>query len=168
MPSIVPTIDQVTQLPRTHEVTVSNEWLDVMGHMNVAYYTAMFSAAMKGFRTSIGLGNREVQEYKIGTFAIEKHTSYIVESQVDDVLQVHTRLLGRAKSGKRFHAMHFAVNANGQRLSATFEAIVAVVDLNERRMTKLPHEVLARLDAVTAEHQSLEWAAPTCSVLSTR
>ena len=168
MRPIVPSIEQVSQLSRTHEVNVSADWMDVMGHMNVAHYTAMFSAAMKGFRTSIGLGNNKVQELRVGTFAIETHTRYLVESHIGDTLQVHTRLIGRAKSGKRFHAIHFAVNANNQLLSSTFEAIVAIVDLDQRRMTAPPEDVLARLDAVIAEHQSLAWAAPLCGVLSTR
>ena len=166
MRPINPTLDQVQQLPQTHEVTVSDDWIDVMGHMNVAYYTSMFSTAMLNFRSTLGLDNDTVQKQQIGAFAIETHTRYLHESRIGDQLQVHTRVLGRSKSQKRFHAMHFALNSERQVLSATFEVVVANVDLSERQMTPILPEVLARMDAMIAEHAELDWAAPVCGVLS--
>ena len=167
MRPIIPTLAQVQQLPQTHSVTVSDEWIDVMGHMNVAYYTSMFSTAMLNFRSSLGLDNETVQKQHIGAFAIETHTRYLHESRVGDQLQVHTRVLGRSKSKKRFHAMHFALNPSKEVVSATFEVVVANVDLLERRMTSILPEVLARMDAMIVEQQQLAWAAPICGTLST-
>ena len=166
MRPINPTLDQVQQLPQTHEVTVSDDWIDVMGHMNVAYYTSMFSTAMLNFRSTLGLDNDTVQKQHIGAFAIETHTRYLKESRIGDELQVHTRVLGRSKSQKRFHAMHFAVNLEQQVVSATFEVVVANVDLRERRMTQILPEVLMRMDAMIVEHTALAWAAPVCGTLS--
>jgi len=166
MRPIIPTLEQVHQLPQTHEVTVSDEWIDVMGHMNVAYYTAMFSTAMLNFRSSLGLDNDTVRKEHIGAFAIETHTRYLNESRIGDELQVHTRVLGRSKSQKRFHAMHFALNREQQVVSATFEVVVANVDLKERRMTQILPDVLVRMDAVIVEHSALGWAAPVCGTLS--
>lgn len=171
MRPIIPNVDQIQQLPVTHEATVSAEWLDVMGHMNVAYYTGMFSAAMRGFRSSLGLDNEEIQRRRIGTFAIETHTRYLRESVIDDQLRVHTRVLGRSKSRKRFHAMHFAINSRSTAecfVAATFEAMVAVVSLDSRSMTPLTADVLERLDEAIKGHSELKWVAPVCGAISIR
>ena len=62
--------------------------------------------------------------------------------------------------------MHFALNPAKQCVSATFEVVVANVDLSQRRMTLMLPEVLERMDAVIREHQKLGWAAPICGVLN--
>lgn len=162
----MPTFAQVQQLPQTNHVVVSDEWIDVMGHMNVAYYTATFSTAMLNFRSSVGLDNATVKEQRIGAFAIETHTHYLNESRIGDELHVHTRLLGRSKSKRRFHAMHFALLPAKKVIAATFEVVVANVDLNERRMAPILPVVLERLDAVILEHERLSWAPPVCGTLS--
>ena len=162
----LPTVEQVTSLPLTHTTTVSEDWIDVMGHMNVAYYTSAFSSAMQALRSSLGLNNRLVQEKQIGTFALETHTKYIAEVRVGESIHIYSRVLDRAASQKRLHAMHFLVNVQRNRLSATFEAVVANVDLQQRRMVPFLPEVLVNLDEMAAQHRSLSWAAPVCGVLS--
>lgn len=163
-----PSPQQIQLLPLTFETAVSADWLDVMGHMNVAYYTSAFSSAMCGFRSALGLGNQEIKKLQIGTFAIESHTRYLKESLVGDRMRIHTRLLGRSKSRKRFHALHFAINARGGEpnfVAATFEALVAVVDLKTRRMTTMPNDFPHQLDAKIAEHRSLPWSVPLCGAI---
>lgn len=166
MRPVLPTCNEVRQLPLTHQSTVPDEWIDVMGHMNVAHYTAAFSAAMQSLRSTLGLDNQLVQEQQIGSFALETHTRYIAELRVGDVFQIHSRVLERSRSRTRLHAMHFLVNARTERLSTTFEAIVANVDLQQRRMTPFLADVLARLDDMIEEHQKLDWAPPVCGVLT--
>ena len=166
MQANIPTYEEVLQLPLTHETAISDEWIDVMGHMNVAYYTASFSSAMQNVRSSLGMTNRQVKEHQIGSFAIETHTRYVAELRVGEHIQIHSRVLDRAPSQKRLHAMHFMVNADKQLVSATFEAIVANVDLRARRMAPILPEILQRLDALIAQHRRLEWAPHVCGVLS--
>ena len=162
----LPSYAQVTQLPHTYETSVSEEWIDVMGHMNVAWYTAAFSQGMQNLRSKLGLDNETVRREHIGTFAIETHTRYLSENRVGAKLHVHSRVLDRSKSQKRLHAMHFLVNVDEQRLSSTFEAIVANVDLKQRKMAPILPQVLTNLDELIAEHQALDWAPPVCGSLS--
>ena len=166
MQTALPNPAQIAQLPMTYETKVSDEWIDVMGHMNVAYYTASFSKAMQSARSSWGLDNETVKANHIGTFAIETHTRYVTENRVGDRLQIFTRVLDRSKSKKRLHAMHFMVNVEHDRLSATFEAIVANVDLQARRMAPMLPDVLANLDETVKTHRQLSWAAPVCGAMS--
>lgn len=166
MTTAFPTLEQIAALPLTHTATVEDDWIDVMGHMNVAYYTSAFSSAMQKLRSSLGIDNQLVQEKEIGTFALETHTRYIAELRVGEPVRVYSRVLDRAASQKRLHAMHFLINSEQNRLSATFEAVVANVDLRQRKMVPILPEVLSRLDEMIARHQSLGWAPPVCGVLS--
>ena len=166
MRPVLPTYSQVTDLQLTHETVVSSEWIDVMGHMNVAYYTASFSAAMGSLRTSFGMDDPYVKANQIGSFAIETHTRYVSESHIGDPLHIHSRIIARSSSRKRLHAMHFMVNPTRQEVAATFEAIVGIVDLVARRMIPLPDEILHQLDQIVVQHQRLSWSAPVCGVLS--
>ena len=161
-----PTYDEVMQLPLTYEATVTDEWIDVMGHMNVAHYTAAFSAAMQRVRSSLGWDDQLVTEKHVGSFAIETHTRYVAELRVGERLEIFSRVIGRSRSQKCLHAMHFMMNADTRRLSATFEAIVANVDLSNRRMAPILPEVLVRLDEMIARHGQLAWAPPVCGALS--
>ena len=162
----LPTVEQVKMLPLSHETMVTEDWIDVMGHMNVAYYTATFSSAMQSVRSSLGMDNNQVREQQIGSFAIETHTRYLAELRLGERIHVYSRILARANSQKRLHAMHFLVNVDSQRLSATYEAIVANVDLTARRMMPISPQILSRLDELIGKHAQLGWEAPVCGVLS--
>lgn len=165
MNHVTPSYEQIAELPLTFESTVSEDWIDVMGHMNVAWYTACFSSAMQGVRSSYGMSNEYVKHHQLGSFAIETHTRYLTELRVGNRLQVYSRILARSKSAKRLHAMHFLVHTERQRVAATFEAIVAIVDLQLRRMTAMPPEPLSQLDALLANHRALKWSAPVCGAM---
>ena len=48
MPRVNLNLDDVRQLPVTHRQTIPEEYLDVMGHMNVMWYTHLFGEGMGG------------------------------------------------------------------------------------------------------------------------
>lgn len=165
MHHVTPSYEQIAELPLTFESTVSEDWIDVMGHMNVARYTACFSSAMQGVRSSFGMNNEFVNQHQLGSFAIETHTRYLSELRVGKHLQVYSRILARSKSAKRTHQMHFLVDTERLRVATTFEAIVAIVDLQARRMTAMPAAPLTQLDTMLAQHQALAWSAPVCGTM---
>ena len=41
-------LKDIRKLPRYHGETISDEYLDIMGHMNVQWYVALFSKAVTG------------------------------------------------------------------------------------------------------------------------
>ena len=134
-----------------------------MGHMNVMWYTHLFSVGMGGLFQILGLNWEHVEEHQGGTFALESHTRYLSEVRVGQAVEIRSRLLGRSE--KRFHVLHFMTNHEKQDVSATFEAVSAHVDMRSRRMAALPMDVTQRLDTLIAEHASLEWKAPTCGIM---
>ena len=56
-------------------------------------------------------------------------------------------------------------NDDQQRVAATYEEVLAHMDMTTRRMTPYPAPMAKRLDEVLAEHQALDWDPPVCSVM---
>jgi len=163
MPRIHLDINLVRKLPTTHTATIPGDYLDDMGHMNVMWYTHLFSMAMGGMFQLIGLTPEHVQQHHGGSFALESHIRYLSEVRVGHSIQVHTRLLGR--SSKRYHVLHAMINDHKQDVAATFEAVGAYIDMRTRRMAAFPPEITQPLDRLIAEHQQLEWPAPVCGIM---
>ena len=157
-------IADVRQLPITHAATIPEEYLDAMGHMNVMWYTHLFSEGMGGLFQLIGLTSEHLEKHQGGTFALESHMWYLSEVRVGQEVEIHSRLLGRSE--QRFHAMHFMTNQDKQDVSATFEVIGAYIDMRSRRMAALPNEVTQRLDTLIVDHGKLDWGAPACGIMA--
>jgi len=156
--------DRVRRLPMTHSTLIPDEYMDAMGHMNVMWYTHLFSVAMGGTLHLLGLNWKEMAENHIGTFALESHIRYLSEVCVGQTVEIHSRLLGRTT--KRFHAIHFMTNLARNDVSATFEVVGAYIDLKVRRMAPMPEEWTRELDRLISEHNQLDWDATTCGVMA--
>lgn len=163
MPKIHLDIELVRLLPRTHSATIPGDYLDDMGHMNVMWYTHLFSMAMGGMFQLIGLTQEHVQQRHGGSFALESHIRYLSEVRVGHSIQVHTRLLGR--TSKRYHLLHVMINDQKRDVAATFEAVGAYIDMRTRRMAEFPPDITQPLDRFIAEHQQLAWPAPVCGIM---
>jgi acyl-CoA thioester hydrolase len=160
---IQPGLDQVTQLPITHQETVIPDYLDEMGHMNVQYYTKMFDRAIDGVFRMIGFNPEYMEQNQAGSFALEAHSCYLAEARVDHLVVVHSRFL--ARTPKRFQMMHFMINETRGRLAATLEVVAAHIDMTDRRMSAFPEEMAGKIEHYVKEHQSLDWEAPLCGVM---
>jgi acyl-CoA thioester hydrolase len=164
MPRITIDLSDLRQLPVTSEATIPDEYLDSMGHMNVMWYTHLFSMAMRGVFRLIGLSWEDMPQRQSGSFALESHIRYLSEVRVGQRIQVCSRILGRSE--KRFHVMHFMVNMDKDDLASTHEMVCAYVDMSRRRMTAIPLEVTRQLDATITDHRQLDWPAPTCGIIA--
>jgi acyl-CoA thioester hydrolase len=152
----------LTALPVTYEAVIPESYLDEMGHMNVMWYTHLFSCGTEGLFERVGLTRAYFEENQAGTFALEQHTRYLVEVRVGQRVLVRTRLLGR--SAKLFHFLHFLVHADG-RIAATGESVGAHIDMRTRRTSPFPAAVAMAIDQLLAEHEHLGWTAPVCGVM---
>jgi acyl-CoA thioester hydrolase len=164
MPRIHLTAEDVRQLPLTYEATIPDDYLDEMGHMNVMWYTHLFSQAMGGMFQLLGMDWDRLAEMDAGTFALEAHIRYLSEVRVGHDVQVHSRMIGRSE--KRFHAIHFMINLNKQDVASTFESVGAYIDLNERRMAAFPQQIAGKIDCLVQEHAELNWAAPLSGIMN--
>lgn len=156
----------LSDLQRTAAGRVEPQWIDSMGHMNVMWYTHVFSQANLGFLRSIGMDLPRIRDQGRGVFALETHLRYFSEALVGHTWQVHTRIIGR--SARCIHLLHFMTIDDNGRLSATCEHITAYADTSARRTAVLPAAWADPIDALIRHHQRLAWHPPLCGSMGIR
>lgn len=154
----------LSTLPILHQETIRDDYLDVMGHMNVRWYTAIFDDASWHFFASFGMDESYFHRENCGAFALWQCIHYLAEICAGEQVSVHGRLLGHSE--KRFHFMLFMFNETSGKVAATMEVLGAHIDLEKRRMTPVPSYITTQMDALLAEHEQLNWEAPVIGVLN--
>ncbi len=157
-------LEEVNQLPLTYEATIPEDYLDLMGHMNVMWYTHLFSMSMMGVFRLTGLTREYMEEHQSGMFALESHIRYLSEVRVNQQVSVRSRFLDA--SPRRIHLIHFLVNHDKNDVAATFELVSSHVDMRIRRTSPFPEELAARIDELVKKHAALSWEAPLCGAIN--
>lgn len=157
-------IVQVQQLPCFHRETIPPDYLDVMGHMNVRWYAALFDTAAWKFFESFGMDEDYYRAEQAGGFALKQFIQFLAEVRVGETVSVYGRVLGR--SAKRVHFMLFMANETTGTLAATLEVLGSHADMRVRRTSPYPPQLAARIDTMLAEHHALGWDAPVCGVIA--
>ncbi|MEQ8676474.1 MAG: thioesterase family protein [Aggregatilineales bacterium] len=165
MAQSLPTIEQITALPHVGTFTVTEDHLDIMGHMNVRHYLSFFDDAGWELFNHIGLTADYYRANKTGGFALQQIINYIAEVRLGETVHIHARILGRTE--KRIHNMLFMVNINTGKLAATIEEMGAHADLTIRRTAPYPPHIAEKIDALLTVHQKLAWDAPLSGVMHT-
>lgn len=155
-----------SNLPVTNQKTIPPEYIDIMGHMNVMWYTHIFDYATYNLFADFGLGKGYVQQTGMGTFALESHIRYLQEIKLGDSVTIRTRLLDR--SDKTLHFIHFMTRDHDDALAATEELIGAHTDLTERKITPFPQQFLNQVDPLLAAHRGLPWQALVSGIIGVR
>lgn len=151
-------------LPVTAKAEIPPMYLDEMGHMNVMWYTHLFSRAVWGLFQQIGFTHDYMQTSGAGSFALELHVRYLVEVHAGQHVTLHTRALGR--TAKRIHYLHFmSIDERHGALSATGEIVSAHVDLSVRRQSPFPPPLADAFDRLVEQHAALSWPAPVCGTM---
>ena len=158
---ITPT--QLQDLPVFQRKTIPEAYRDIMGHMNIRWYMALFDEAAWGFFAAFGIDEPYCRATESGAFALKQFITYLAEVHIGETVVVHTRLL--TFSAKRVHFMHFMVNESTGTVAATMEVLAAHADLVARRMSPFPPPVVAKLAAILEKDAALSWDAPLCGVI---
>jgi acyl-CoA thioester hydrolase len=156
-------VSALNDLPITHAAVIPEDYLDMMGHMNVMWYTHLFSLGAWGLFQTVGLNREYFAANSAGSFALAQHFRYLKEVRVDQHVTIRSRVLGR--SARRWHLMHFMTIDELDMLAATAEDVHTHVDLTVRRSSPMPPNVTAAIDRLLAEHTQLTWAAPVCGAI---
>ncbi len=135
------------------------EWIDLNGHMNLAYYTVLFDYATDLLFETIGIGREYKRATDHGTFVVETHNLYERELLVGERVRIETWILGA--DDKRVHLAHEMFRlADGER-SAMQELMFLSIDLGRRRVAPFLLEARQGLAAAAAAHAHLprpQWA----------
>ena len=156
-------IASIEELPVYHRETISDRYLDLMGHMNVRWYMALFDQAAWNYYLSLGLNEDYFRVTRTGIFALKQFIQYYAEVHVDQTVSLRIRLLDRSE--RRFHLMHFMINKTTAKLAATLEILGTFADLKLRRSTAIPPEIVQQLDVQLESNRKLAWAAQTCGAI---
>jgi acyl-CoA thioester hydrolase len=139
-----------------YQGVVRPEWIDGNGHMNLAWYIALFDWATDAVFEAAGFGEAYRLASNCGPFAAESHVLYERELLAGECVRVSTLLL--ASDAKRLHLAHEMVRAADGQRAATQELLYLHVDLAVRRVVPFPPDLQARLAAAVAAHAAV--AAP--------
>jgi len=164
MPRLILDPADVRQLPVTYTETIPKDYLDSMGHMNVMWYTHLFSMGFVGMMKRLELADIFESDEDGGSFALETHIRYLSEVRVGHTINVHARMISR--TAKRFHFLYFMTNNDKRDVSATYETVGSYVSLKQRRTAPLPEKVTCEMDRLIAESHAMSWEAPICGIMS--
>jgi acyl-CoA thioester hydrolase len=154
----------LSPLPVTHRAVVPEAYLDEMGHMNVMWYTHLFSEAAWGLFQMVGLTREHFAAHRTGSFALSQHFRYLKEVRLGQHVTLRSRVLGR--TAKRWHTMHFMTIDDLDALAATSEVVSTYVDLTVRRSAPMPPVITDAIDRLLADHTQLDWDAPVCGAMA--
>jgi len=130
---------------------VRPEWIDINGHMNVAYYVLAFDKAVDDLWARFGITDEYIRSGAGTTFAVECHVTYQRELREGDPYRVTSEIL--AYDEKRIHQFQRMYHAEERFLSATAEWMNLHVDLETRRVSSWPASVLRALSETTSRQE---------------
>ena len=160
---IVPTLEQLHQLPICHRETIPYDYIDAYGHMNVRYYFALWEKAAHGFMHYLGADVHTMLEQNRGNWVLRQVVDYLAEVREGDSIAVYARIVGRTP--KRLHNKYWMANETRGNVAATSEVLVTCADLKARRTAPFPDAMAATMDARLTEHRALTWDAPVSGAI---
>jgi acyl-CoA thioester hydrolase len=153
----------LTDLPSYHRQTISADYMDKMGHMNVRYYMAVFDTATWRMFADFGLDDAYFRTTENGVFALKQFIQYLAEVRPRETVAVYTRLLGL--TDKQLHFMHFMANQDTGGLAAIIESLITHADLKLRKAAPLPSEIAAVFRTRLDKDRHLDWGIPVSGVM---
>lgn len=137
------------------EGRVLPEWIDVNGHMNVAWYVLAFDQAVDALFAGFGVTDDYIRSGAGSTFAVECHVTYQRELKEGDPYRVTADVL--AYDEKRVHQFQRMYHATEGWLAATAEWMNLHVSLETRRVAPWPANVLRSVERFTQRQHSGGW-----------
>lgn len=146
--------------------TVSRDWIDFNGHMNVAYYLYAFDRCVDVMFNRLGIGPAQLERTQCSVFTLEVHINYLSEVVEGDPLAVTGRLLDFDE--KRFHAYFEMFHADQKCIVAAMEQVGIHVDMKTRRPTSFGNDSMQLLEGMLASHRNLPEAKYAGRVIGIR
>jgi acyl-CoA thioester hydrolase len=127
--------------------TVSDDWIDNNGHMNVAYYTLAFDIAFDEFLLNhLGMGPDFYSAHKIGPFALQSNFCFLAEQNQGERFYTRMRILDFDSS--KLHLFSSMFREHDDQLSATWEGISINVGLATRKALPFNDDINENIMAI--------------------
>lgn len=132
------------------------EMIDYNGHVNVAYYAAMFDDAAQSIMSRLDLGG----DYRVrtgrGLCLSESHIVFRHEIFDGEMLGIYVRLIGSTSDS--LHTFFVMVNRAHDLIAATQEALYCHCDLVLKQTVPMEPGIIARFTDLKAQHD--RWPLP--------
>ena len=129
---------------------VKPEWIDLNGHMNLAFYVMLFDQAFDLLLAEWDLDWAYTKRTGLGLFAVEAHILYEQELLEGEDVAVRTWVV--EADAKRLHVAHEMYRAADMARAACSESMNVHVDLAARKMIPWPETQREALAAAAAAH----------------
>jgi len=133
------------------ETIVKEDWIDINGHMNMAYYIILFDQALTNFLEEIDLGSNYIRESGKSVFALENHVTYQHELKQGDPVCVHFQLLDI--DHKFIHYFMRLLHRDNATVSATIEQISLNVNMDSRTPARFEQDKMDILRQTVERHK---------------
>lgn len=133
--------------------TVEDAWIDLNGHLNMAYYGVLFDRTADDVFEVFGMGPGYLERTNCSTFMVEAKFTYLRELHAGD--EVTSTLQVLDVSDKCLHYVQELHHADERWLSAVMEALVIHIDMSTRKPAPFPDDVQQSLYAIHETHTSL-------------
>ena len=163
---ILPSLEQVSQLPRLVSAEVRPDWIDVNGHMNIRHYLQMGSKTTVVGVESCGIDQRYREEERASLFDAETHIRYLNESHIGDELTGHLRFVDVGP--KSLHTVVLVVDYQREVLVNVYESLGIHVNMETRRATDFPDHIFKDLEMKVKEDLLLDWLPPVSESMEVR
>ena len=141
-----------TELIRSYEHEVPQDWVDYNGHMTEHRYLECFSDATDEIMRQAGVDDAYIAAGG-SFFTVETHIRHIDEVMAGEPIYVDTQILLAA--GKKMHLFHSLFHQSG-RLLATGEHMLLHVDMKLRRASEPSDNVATALAKMAENHAALD------------
>lgn len=145
---------------------VKPEWIDVNGHMNVAWYVLAFDLGVDALWEEFGITTAYIDASRNSTFAVESHITYQKELLEAQRYTVTSQVL--AFDDKRVHQFQRLYHSDTGHLSATAEWMNVHVDLTARRVSQWPQPILDNIGKFSRNQADHELPEEFCGRMRVR
>ena len=132
---------------RFHSEPLQDNWLDLYGHLNEAYYLVPFSNTTWIMQDHFDIGSAYFDETGCAIYTVETHLRYLNDVRAPASMDIETLILG-SDAKKIWFAHRMLV---GEKLCATAEFMALHYDTRESRTREMPEQVQASLRAAAVE-----------------
>jgi acyl-CoA thioester hydrolase len=135
-----------SSLPLSPVTALKPEWIDFNGHLNMAYYMVLFDHALDHYFEKFGMGPLYITQRNLSTFAVEAKITYLKELLLGDEVQANLQVLD--VSDKAIHYGSELYRVKDGALIAVLEGLTLHMDMNVRRPTPFPADILSQIHGV--------------------
>lgn len=132
---------------------VEAAWVDLNGHMNMAYYHLLFDESLDKAFSELGIGWDYTQAGDGSCFTAEVHVCYLDELKEGDPVRITYQLLDW--DAKRIHIFGHMYHAEKGYLAATSEQMCVHVDMKSRRAAPFPDTIQTKIARMMEAHKDM-------------